>query len=139
MYKRDLDVPKTGNRKGMRFKLSRCVCINTPDVAKAVAHFQTALGMKVLRQDEASAELAGDEAHLFVDLGPEKGPIMELLVPNLEGARDELLADGWTIDVWEGKGGRCHMRNPGGFVFNLWEEPTLPAAEEADPEARSLG
>ena len=51
------------------------------------------------------------------------GPIMEFLVPDAEAAKEELLKAGCKIVQWEGKGRNCYMRDPFGFVLNLYEEP----------------
>ena len=47
---------------------------------------------------------------------------MELFVRDLEGAREELLANGCEVIRWRGKGQDCHIRDPFGVIFNLWEK-----------------
>ncbi len=44
-------------------------------------------------------------------------------MPDLEAARDQLVAKGCEVVSWEGKGEDCYIRDPFGFMFNLWEEP----------------
>jgi len=42
-------------------------------------------------------------------------------VADLDKARNELMEKGCMVVTWEGKGNPCYMRDPFGFVFNLWE------------------
>jgi hypothetical protein len=51
------------------------------------------------------------------------GPILEFLVPDLDAAKEELLAKGCQVVVWEGKGGRCYLRDSFSFFLNLYEDP----------------
>lgn len=111
------------------YKLSNCVCVQTPDMIKAKAHFQ-GLGMTVVSESEDSIELVGGEGRLFIDKGEEMGPIMELLVPDLHLARSDLESQGWVVVLWEGRGRRCYLRNPMGMLFNLFEDITACEGEE---------
>jgi hypothetical protein len=115
----------------MPYKISKCVCFQAPDLNGAKVHFQ-GLGMTVVAESEDSVELAGGELRLFIDLGPEMGPIMELIVPDLEEAQKDLVSQGWTVVLWEGLGRRCYLRNSMGTLFNLFEDPT--AFEDQDGE-----
>jgi len=115
----------------MPYKLSKCVCFQTPDLDGAKVHFQ-ALGMIVVAETEDSIELAGGELRLFIELGLQLGPIMELIVPGLEEALKDLLSQGWTVVLWEGRGQRCYVRNTMGTLFNLFEDPT--AFDDQDEE-----
>jgi hypothetical protein len=47
---------------------------------------------------------------------------MEFLVPDVEVAKEELLQLGCEVVRWEGAGGPCYLRDPFGFMFNLYEE-----------------
>lgn len=115
----------------MPYKISKCVCFQTPDLKSAKAHFQ-GLGLTVVSESEESVELAGGEIRLFIDRGPEMGPIMELIVPNLEEAQRDLVSQGWTVVIWEGLERRCYLRNTMGTLFNLFEDPT--AFDDQDEE-----
>jgi hypothetical protein len=48
---------------------------------------------------------------------------MELLVDDLEDARDELVANGCEILRWRGRGQDCYIKDPFGVIFNLWKIP----------------
>jgi catechol 2,3-dioxygenase-like lactoylglutathione lyase family enzyme len=107
----------------MPFKFSRCLCLQTPDVDRAVAFYHRVMGLEVTYRDGNNAELEAGSYRLFIDQGPCLGPIMEFLVPNVEVAKEELLQVGCEVVRWEGAGGCCYLRDPFGFVFNVYEEP----------------
>ncbi len=105
----------------MPYKLSRCFCLQTPDVARARSFYSEVLGFKEI-STAGQVEFDTPPVRLFMDSGPAMGPIFELIVPDLEQARQELLAAGCTVLQWEGKGKTCYVRDPFGFTFNLFEE-----------------
>lgn len=107
----------------MSFKFSRCVCLQTPDMDKAVEFYSKILGLKIVHREEGTVEMKAEPFKIFLDKGEFLGPIMEFLVPDVENARKELLEAGCQIVRWEGKGGCCYVRDPFGFVFNVYEEP----------------
>jgi hypothetical protein len=47
---------------------------------------------------------------------------MEIVVDNLEEAKQHLLDNGFAIVRWEGKGKDCYVKDPFGMIFNVWEE-----------------
>lgn len=120
----------------MAYRVTSRVCFQTPDIEQAKAHFQRALGMTVVSESEDSVELAGGDLRLFIDRGPQLGPIMELLVPDADLARDDLVGQGWTVVLWEGRGGRRYLRNPMGMLFDLSEDP---GAFDVDAEGGADG
>ena len=50
------------------------------------------------------------------------GPIFELLVDDVEATRENLVAQGCKILLWQGKGKCCYIEDPFGIRFNLYEE-----------------
>ncbi|OGC91898.1 MAG: hypothetical protein A2142_01570 [candidate division Zixibacteria bacterium RBG_16_48_11] len=107
----------------MPFKFSRCLCLQRPQRDKIVEFYQKVMGLELAKQEYDNIELKADPFRIFFDQGAVMGPIMEFYVPDLEKAKTELLAAGCQVLRWEGKGGCCYMKDPFGFVFNLWEEP----------------
>ncbi len=105
----------------MPYKLSRCVCIETPDKDRAMAFYRDVLGLEITRDDAECTELDGDHLRIFLDEKEQPRVIFEFIVPQLEAARDELVAQGCEVLRWEGKGKCCYLRDPFGLVFNLWE------------------
>ncbi len=102
----------------MKFKFSRCVAIQTPHKKEMVNFYIKTLGMSLGKGNEV-----GDgPGRLFIMENQSlKGPILELMVNNVEEARDYLLVNGCTVVRWEGAGKDCYIRDPFGTIFNLWQ------------------
>jgi|APFre7841882724_1041349.scaffolds.fasta_scaffold00891_6 hypothetical protein len=111
--------------------MSDRVYLQTEDLEEAKAYFQ-GTGMTVVEETADSVELVGEDVRLFIDRGPKLGPIMELLVPELEMARDDLVSQDWTVVRWEGKAGRCYLSNSMGLLFNLSEDLSAFSDDEMD-------
>jgi hypothetical protein len=115
------------------YKVSNSVILPTREVRKAKEHFQS-LGMVLVSEGEDRVEMFDGDVRLVIEDGEDIGPIMELLVPDLEMAREDLESQGWTVLTWEGKGRRCHMSNPMGTLFNIVEDPQAYEDEEGGGE-----
>ena len=105
----------------MPYKITRFVRFRTPDLDEAVEHFVKSQDMVVLEKTEDQAELLSEDATLIIEKGEQFGPILETLVPSIEGARAELEPRGWKVVVWEGK--EKIMSNPEGTLFSFNEAP----------------
>lgn len=106
----------------MPYTFSNCICLQLPETEDALEFYEGVLGLRVVGREEGSFELEAEQNRLFLDRGEHLGPILEFLVPDLEAAREELLSKGCEVVKWEGKEGCCYLRDPFGFVFNLYEE-----------------
>lgn len=108
----------------MPYKFSKCISLQTDDFGEAAEFYKNVLGFDVKDESvEDCIELEGRQNRLFLEKGKFGGVVMELLVPDLEEARVELLKAGCSVLTWNGKGKDNYVRDPFGFVFNLWEEP----------------
>ncbi len=81
------------------------------------------MGLPIVERTGDTVEFKSGEIRLFVQEKEQLGPIMEFIVPDLEKAKAELGEQGCQILRWQGKGNDCFIRDPFGFVFNLWEDP----------------
>jgi len=108
----------------MPYKLSRSVCLQTPDLENAVRHFEKEMELTVVNRTEDTADLSGRDINLHIEKGPELGPILEIIVPEINVAKNDLISQRWTVIIWEGKEGRCRIRNPAGILFHVIEEPS---------------
>jgi len=106
----------------MPFKFSRCISLQTDRMEDAVEFYEKVLGLRVLSRDDPCVEIDGSQNRLFIETGKQGGPVFELIVDDLETARDELVSKGCEVVVWQGKGKDCYIRDPFGFMFNLWED-----------------
>lgn len=106
----------------MKYRPSNCICFESPAGEHAVAFYRDILGLPVTKQDEKSTELDFFPIRLFIDQADRPQIVFELLVDDLEQAREELLQAGCHTVRWEGKGGCCYIRDPFGLTFNLYQE-----------------
>ncbi len=107
----------------MPYLFSKCICLESPDQPNMVSFYRDVMGLQVAHEHPDSAEIAAGPVRLFLDKRPNLNVIFEFLVPDLESAKEELLASGCEVVRWEGKGGCCYLRDPFGLIFNLYEEP----------------
>lgn len=106
----------------MRFRFSNRMAIGSTSKA-SVDIYQDVFGLEVK---------TGDDGYDFVDMAPmiayvEKdagftGPVFELLVDDVEAARDYLVPKGFQVLRWEGVGGACFVEDPNGVRYNLFQE-----------------
>jgi hypothetical protein len=114
----------------MPYKLTNSVCLFAPDMEKAVRHFEREMSLTVVNRTDDAADLSGGEIKLHIERGPELGPILEILAPDIEMAKVDLVSQGWDVVVWEGKEGICRLRNPAGTLFHIIEEASAFDSEE---------
>jgi catechol 2,3-dioxygenase-like lactoylglutathione lyase family enzyme len=107
----------------MPFKLSRCISLRHPARDHVVKFYKNVLGFEVVDKIGEASELNTDPIRFFVDQAEPRELVLELLVPDLEAARIELVEAGCRVVKWEGKGKDCYIRDPFGTTFNLWEDP----------------
>ena len=101
--------------------MSKNINLKTPNLEEAVQFYREVLGLRIAEMGKDWARFDTGEISLFITEGRTLGPITEFIVADLHKARNELLERGCTVVKWEGKGKPCYMRDPFGFVFNLWE------------------
>jgi catechol 2,3-dioxygenase-like lactoylglutathione lyase family enzyme len=106
----------------MPYKFSKCIAFHTTDYERAIEFYQNVFGFTIVESHEGYVEVEAGQNRLFLAKGDSPGKVHELIVPDLEAARDELVAEGCEVVRWEGKGKDCYIRDPFGFMFNLWED-----------------
>ena len=107
----------------MPFKLSRCINLRHPDREDIVEFYRTVLGLEVTGRVGEAYELGTKPIRFFMDKADKPKLVLELIVPDLEAAREELVAAGCEVICWEGKGKDCYIRDPFGTTYNIWEDP----------------
>lgn len=107
----------------MPFRLSNCVCLTTPEMQKASEFYRNTLGLQIKSEVNEGLEFEAGSLRFFINPGGPPTLAMEFLVPDLEKAREELVAAGCEVVKWEGKGRDCYVRDPYGLLFNLREDP----------------
>ncbi|MEE9443003.1 MAG: VOC family protein [candidate division Zixibacteria bacterium] len=107
----------------MPYKFSRCIAMQHPAEKQVLEFYRNVIGLEVVGEGPDGVELNADPYRLFLDGREPRELIMELIVPDLEKAREELVAAGCRVIRWEGKGKCCYIRDPFGQLFNIWEDP----------------
>jgi catechol 2,3-dioxygenase-like lactoylglutathione lyase family enzyme len=107
----------------MPYKMSGNLLVGHPYFKEAAEFYRDQMGLKV--HEETEAEMGFVTGNHFLYFAEAEGPgfVFEFYVRDVEEARIDLESKGCEVVLWEGKGKPCYMRDPFGFVFNLWEEP----------------
>jgi catechol 2,3-dioxygenase-like lactoylglutathione lyase family enzyme len=103
-----------------RFKMSRCVALQSPEPERAARLYQQILGIEV-KESDGEREIDSGALRLFFDRGG-PGPVFEFTVDDLDEAKAELMRLGFTVSRWEGRGKPCYLRDPYGMELNLFED-----------------
>lgn len=107
----------------MPFNLSRCISLRHPAQEHMIESYREVLGIDVSGKIGEAYELQTEPIRMFVDRAEPRELELGLLVPNLEKAREELVAAGCRVIRWEGRGKDFYIRDPFGTTYNLREEP----------------
>ncbi len=105
----------------MSYRLSGNINIETPNLEEAIQFYSEVLGLRIAEMGNNWARFDTGKLNLYISCGPTLGPITEFHVEDLDKAKNRLIEKGCTVVKWEGKGKPCYIRDPFGFVFNLWE------------------
>ena len=107
----------------MKYKFSGNVNFPTEQWREAAAFYKDVIGLQEGNSTSSYSHLKSDNFHIYFDQDTSiPGPIFEFYVPDLETAREELVAKGCTVLRWDGPGKSNYVRDPFGFVFNLYED-----------------
>ena len=108
----------------MNYRMSKNIGFQVNDLEKAKHFYENVLGLKEPEKSEVEeVEFQTNHNSIFLMSGNENlGPIMEVVVEDLEEAKQHLVENGCEIVRWNGKGRDCYVRDPFGMVFNVWEE-----------------
>jgi catechol 2,3-dioxygenase-like lactoylglutathione lyase family enzyme len=101
------------------FRSSPDVIVCTELWADAVKFYETVLGLPVTHR---SGNIVGFDAGgfcLYVERGPEHGPVFEFLVSDVTAAKRHLLAHGCLLVEEDASVPRCYVRDPCGLTFNI--------------------
>jgi catechol 2,3-dioxygenase-like lactoylglutathione lyase family enzyme len=101
------------------FKSSREVILRTEKWSDALSFYGSVLGLPIAYQNATMVGFETGAFRLYVEKGPEHGPVFEFLVSDVEAAKRQLLAAGCTIVEEDPSLPRCYIRDPFGLTFNL--------------------
>lgn len=107
----------------MKYTVSNNVGFQVKDVEKAKLFYENVLGFKQPKDSFVKEiEFRTDSNNIFLIPGDENlGPVMEVVVDDLEAAKQHLIQNGCKVIRWQGKGQDCYIKDPFGMIFNVWE------------------
>ena len=101
------------------FKASRDVIARTEKWSEALKFYGSVLGLPITHRSETIVGFETGSFCLYVEQGKEHGPVFDFLVPNIQAAKQQLVAAGCTIIEENPAVPRCYIRDPFGLVFNI--------------------
>jgi catechol 2,3-dioxygenase-like lactoylglutathione lyase family enzyme len=107
----------------MRYKMSGNLLLRHDRFREAAEFYRDVMGLEPFEEADDRVGLKAGDTVLYVKEHKIPGQVFEFLVPDLDVAHAELRAAGCEVLLWEGRGGSNYVRDPFGFVFNVWEDP----------------
>lgn len=101
------------------FHSSRDIIIRTGDWSAATTFYATTLGFEPVYRGENIVGFETGAFRLYVERGEVHGPVFEFLVPDVQAAKEKLLAVGCTLVEEDASVPRCYVRDPYGVTFNI--------------------
>lgn len=95
------------------------ILLQAEDLEKAAAFYTAQLGFEITDSRPNLISLCGPHLNLFIERGPELGPVMEVFVENVEEAKERLVKSGCAVVKDEPEYPRCYLRDPFGLIYNL--------------------
>jgi Glyoxalase-like domain len=95
------------------------ILIQAPDKKKAAEFYVNQLGFTITGEHGRWIDLHGKHINLFIEEGPELGPVLEVTVRDVEEAKTRLAASGCEIVKDEPDFPRCYVKDPYGLMYNL--------------------
>jgi catechol 2,3-dioxygenase-like lactoylglutathione lyase family enzyme len=109
---------------GNTYHSSRDVICRTPRWIQAREFYERILGFKVAAETDTILRVETGAFRLFVEKGDPHGPVFDFLVPDVQAAKNHLLAAGCVLVEEDPSVPRCYLQDPFGLVFNLGRTAT---------------
>ena len=95
------------------------ILIQAPDPEKAAAFYVDQLGFETTEETPEMISLHGPHINLFIERGPALGPVLEVTVDSVEGAKARLVKNGCEVIKDEPEFPRCYIKDRFGLIYNL--------------------
>jgi predicted enzyme related to lactoylglutathione lyase len=95
------------------------ILIQAQDPKKAASFYVEQLGFAITEETATMISLHGEHINLFIERGPALGPVLEVTVDSVEGAKDRLVKNGCEIIKDEPDFPRSYVKDPFGLIYNL--------------------
>jgi hypothetical protein len=97
------------------------ILIQAEDPIKAASFYVEELNFEITAKAPNLVSLHGTNINLFIERGPALGPVLEVTVKSVKGAKAKLKKKGCQIIKDEPDFPRCYVRDPNGLIYNLIE------------------
>ena len=95
------------------------ILIQAQDPGKAASFYVRNLGFEITDNDPKMIAMHGANINLFIEPGPTLGPVLEVTVADVAGAKSRLVANGCEVVKDEPSFPRCYIKDPFGLIYNL--------------------
>lgn len=95
------------------------ILIQADDPKRAAEFYVDNLGFEITDATPRLISLHGRHINLFIEKGPALGPVLEVIVANVEQAKRKLVQAQCEIIKDEPDFPRCYVRDPFGLIYNL--------------------
>jgi hypothetical protein len=95
------------------------ILIQAEDPMKAADFYVQELGFEITDKKPNMVSLHGKNINFFIERGPALGPVLEVTVRSVKGARASLIKKGCQVIKDEPDFPRCYVRDPQGLIYNL--------------------
>jgi hypothetical protein len=95
------------------------ILIQAQDPKNAASFYVEQLGFEITGNEPDLVSLHGEHINMFIERGPALGPVFEVTVANVEGAKLRLVKNGCVIIKDEPDFPRCYVKDPFGLIYNL--------------------
>jgi hypothetical protein len=95
------------------------ILIQSQDPMSAAKFYVDNLGFEITEETPRMVSLCGEHINLFIELGPEVGPVLEVTVASVEETKQRLTRLGCKVVKDEPEFPRCYVKDPYGLIYNL--------------------
>jgi predicted enzyme related to lactoylglutathione lyase len=103
----------------IKARASRDVIIRTNKFHEAIRFYESVLGLAIVQRGDSLVGFDAGAFRLYVEKGPEHGPVFDFLVADLDVAKHALVSAGCIVQEENPSVPRCYIRDPYGLVFNI--------------------
>ena len=101
------------------FKASRDIIIRTENWAEALQFYRSVFNLPMMEQGDTIVGFETGSFCLYVEQGKEHGPVFEFLVPDVQAAKQKLVAAGCSVIEEDPGIPRFYIGDPYGMIFNV--------------------
>jgi predicted enzyme related to lactoylglutathione lyase len=95
------------------------ILIQSPDPMKAAKFYIEQLGFTITGEEPQMISLEGKNINFYIERGPVLGPILEVMVTDVDEVKQRLVRSGCEVVKDEPEFPRVYMRDPMGLIYNL--------------------